>query len=130
MTEDVRKKLYLIAQEAMAKAYAPYSALKVGAAVITKTGEIYTGVNVENSAFGVSLCAERNAISTAITDGHTDLVAIAVVSSKGEAYPCGTCRQFIHEFGEDIRVITGDDIDHLKSYAISELLPKGFKLNV
>lgn len=130
MSQDVRKQLYRMAREAMVEAYAPYSGLKVGAAVITKTGEIYTGVNVENSAYGVSLCAERNAISTAITAGHMDLVAIAIASSKGEAYPCGTCRQFIHEFGEEIRVITGDDEDHLKSYSISELLPKGFKLNV
>lgn len=130
MSQDVRKQLFRMAKEAMKEAYAPYSGLKVGAAVITKTGEIYTGVNVENSAFGATLCAERNAISTAITAGHTDLVAIAVVSSKGEAYPCGTCRQFIHEFGEEIRVIVGDDEDSLTSYSISDLLPKGFKLGV
>ena len=122
------KELYQAAYEELDNAYAPYSGFKVGAAVLTSSGKVYTGINIENSAYGVTICAERVAMSKAISEGHKDIVAIAIVSSDGWAYPCGTCRQFIYEFGEDIRVIVGKDENHLRTHTISELLPYGFRL--
>jgi len=87
------------ARGALKHAYAPYSKLTVGAAVLTKGGQIYTGVNVENAAYGESLCAERSAIAKAVAAGARKLEAIAVVTGDGrEAPPCGSCRQVINEF--------------------------------
>lgn len=122
------KELYIIAQEALDKAYAPYSNFNVGAAVLTKSGKVYSGVNIENAAYGVSLCAERSALSSAISNGEKDIEAIAVTSTEGWAYPCGTCRQFIFEFGEDIKIIVGENEDNLKVHTAGELLPHGFRL--
>lgn len=122
------KELYKIALGELDKAYAPYSGFSVGAAVLTKDGKIYTGVNIENSAYGVTICAERVALSKAISQGNRDIDSIAVVSSEGLAYPCGTCRQFIFEFGDDIRIIVGRDEDNLTVHTISRLLPYGFRL--
>jgi len=122
------RELYRAAAETLGKAYAPYSKFSVGAAVLTKTGKVYTGVNVENSSFGATICAERSAFVSAISDGQTEFEAIAVASSGGTAFPCGICRQFMFEFGDDIRVVSGEDEDHLKSYKIRELLPEGFRL--
>ena len=122
-------KLYLKAKEAMANAYAPYSDFKVGAAVLTAAGDIFTGANVESASYGATLCAERAAISAAIAAGVREFSAIAVAASGTEpAYPCGICRQVIFEFGPDIRVIVGADPDHLEAYTIAELLPHGFRL--
>lgn len=121
--------LYMEAKKTMENAYAPYSSFKVGAAVLTKGGKVYTGTNVENSAYGDSLCAERSALSAAVSAGEREFDAIAVTSVEGWAYPCGSCRQFIFEFGEDIRIIVGKDENHLRMYTISELLPHGFRLN-
>ncbi|NLP31293.1 MAG: cytidine deaminase [Clostridiales bacterium] len=122
------KALFLKAQSVLDNAYAPYSNFKVGAAVLTKSGKVYTGVNVENSSYGATICAERSAILSAVSDGEKDFAAIAIASSSGEAYPCGICRQFMYEFGDDIRIITGEDSDNLNVHTIEELLPKGFRL--
>jgi cytidine deaminase len=122
------KALFLKAQSVLYNAYAPYSNFKVGAAVLTKSGKVYTGVNVENSSYGATICAERSAILSAVSDGEKDFAAIAIASSSGEAYPCGICRQFMYEFGDDIRIITGEDSDNLNVHTIEELLPKGFRL--
>jgi len=122
------RELYRTAQQMVSQAYAPYSRFKVGAALLTKTGEVFTGVNVENSSFGATICAERTAFVKAISEGHREFDALAVVSSDGEVYPCGICRQFMFEFGDDLKIITGEDEDHLKIKEITELLPEGFRL--
>lgn len=123
------KELYIKAQESLKNSYAPYSKFRVGAAVLTKSGEVFTGVNIENSAYGATICAERTALSKAISEGYIEIDSIAVTSDEGWAYPCGTCRQFIFEFGEDIRIIVGENENNLRVHKASELLPHGFRLN-
>ena len=120
------RELYEKALEAMPRAYAPF---KVGAALLTKDGEVFTGVNVENSSLGATICAERTAFVKAVSEGATEFEAIAVVSEEGEVWPCGICRQFMKEFcDDDFRVITGNDVDSLRLYTMDEILPEGFKL--
>lgn len=123
------KELYRKAAAMIPMAYAPFSKFKVGAALLTKEGEVYTGVNVENSSFGGTICAERTAFVKAISEGCREFEAIAVVSSEGEAWPCGICRQFMKEFCEDdFKIITGSDEDSLRVYTMEELFPEGFRL--
>ena len=122
------RELYRTAQQVLKNAYAPYSRFKVGAALLTKTGEVFTGVNVENSSFGATICAERTAFVKAVSEGYQEFEALAVVSSEGEVYPCGICRQFMFEFGDELKIITGEDEEHLKIKEITELLPEGFRL--
>ena len=122
------KELFRLAKGMLDKAYAPFSKFSVGAALLTNDGEIYTGVNVENSSLGATICAERTAFVKAVSEGRKDFDTVAVVSSEGAVLPCGICRQFMFEFGDDLRVITGEDEDHLKVYKITELLPEGFRL--
>jgi cytidine deaminase len=122
------RELYRTAQQMVQYAYAPYSRFKVGAALLTKSGEVFTGVNVENSSFGATICAERTAFVKAVSEGFREFDAIAVVSSDGEVFPCGICRQFMFEFGDDLKIITGEDEEHLKIKEITELLPEGFRL--
>ncbi|HYE68347.1 MAG TPA: cytidine deaminase [Anaerovoracaceae bacterium] len=122
------RELYRTAHQMVQYAYAPYSRFKVGAALLTKSGEVFTGVNVENSSFGATICAERTAFVKAISEGHREFDAIAVISSDGEVYPCGICRQFMFEFGDELKIITGEDEDHLHIAEIKELLPEGFRL--
>ncbi len=116
------------AKTAREKAYAPYSNFKVGAAVLTIDGKIFTGCNVENSSYGLSICAERSAISNAISSGYKKFTKIAVVTnSEPPASPCGACRQVIFEFGDDIEVIMANLKGDTKIMKISELLKDGFK---
>jgi cytidine deaminase len=122
------RELYRTAMQMVQYAYAPYSRFKVGAALLTKSGEVFTGINVENSSFGATICAERTAFVKAISEGHREFDAIAVVSSDGAVFPCGICRQFMFEFGDELKIITGEDEDHLKITEITELLPEGFRL--
>lgn len=122
------RELYRTAHQVIQYAYAPYSRFKVGAALLTKSGEVFTGVNVENSSFGATICAERTAFVKAISEGHREFDAIAVISSDGEVFPCGICRQFMFEFGDELKIITGEDEDHLHIAEIKELLPEGFRL--
>lgn len=128
MDTEKKKELYRMARKAAEKAYAPYSKFKVGAAVLTADGEIFTGVNIENSSYPAGICAERSAFAAAISAGHREFVAVAVCTEKGSAWPCGVCRQFIFEFGEDILIISGQDENSIESYTIGELLPKGFRI--
>ncbi len=120
--------LYKIAEGMLPKAYAPYSKFQVGAALLTDTGKVYTGVNVENASFGATICAERTAFVKAVSDGHRKFKAIAVASSGGEAYPCGICRQFMFEFGDDLDIITSVTGEELHIEKITELLTHGFRL--
>lgn len=122
------KMLYKKAAEASAKAYAPYSDFKVGAALLTYEGRIYTGVNIENSSFGAGICAERTAFAKAISEGERNFSAIAVYCEKDEAVPCGICRQFMYEFAPQITVITGKDGGGLNIRSLQTLLPDGFRL--
>ena len=122
------KELYRKAAEVMPNAYAPFSKFNVGAALLTKTGEVFTGVNVENSSYGATICAERTACVKAVSEGFRAIEALAVASSGGTAYPCGICRQFLYEFAPDLDVIVGEDEAHLKIYKLNELLLEGFKL--
>lgn len=123
------RELYRQAVEMIPLAYAPFSKFKVGAALLGKDGKVYTGVNVENSSFGGTICAERTAFVKAISEGCMEFEAIAVVSSDGEVWPCGICRQFMKEFCEDdFKIITGNDEDSLRVYTMEEILPEGFRL--
>ncbi len=109
------------------KAYSPYSKVKVGAALITASGKIYTGVNVENASYGATNCAERTAVFKAVSEGETSFLAIAIASNLEEIIsPCGICRQVLAEFmTADAKIILGDD-KQLKIYALKELLPLSF----
>lgn len=122
------KELYRKAVEAMPKAYAPFSNFTVGAALLTRDGRVITGVNVENSSLGATICAERTAFVKAISEGERDFEAIAVCCNDGTAWPCGICRQFMLEFSEDLTVIAGPDEDNLTVTTLKELLPHGFRL--
>ena len=106
--EDQRKKLIEKALETRHQAYAPYSNYNVGAALLTTSGKIYQGVNVENAAYPTSMCAERVAVFNAVTNGERQYIAIAVATTNGGT-PCGACRQVLSEFGLDIIVIVVDE---------------------
>ncbi len=95
---------------------------------MTGSNSIYTGVNVENASFGATICAERSAVSAAITAGEDTFRAIAVYSPGGAVRPCGICRQVLMEFGQDLDVITGTCEEDMEITKLSELLPKGFVL--
>lgn len=122
------KELYRIANDVKENAYAPYSGFRVGAALLTRSGKVYTGVNVENASYGATLCAERGAVAKAVSEGDGEFRALAIASSAGEAMPCGICRQVLMEFEPELRVITGKDEEHLESYSLQELLPGAFSL--
>ena len=122
------KELFQQAQAVIQFSYAPYSNYHVGAAVLTRDGKMFTGVNIENSSYGATICAERVAFSKAISQGERNFEAIAIASTDGKAWPCGICRQFMYEFGQDLKIIVGPDVDHLEIIPLSELLPKGFTL--
>ncbi|MDO4482061.1 MAG: cytidine deaminase [Bacillota bacterium] len=126
------RELYDIALNASKNAYVPYSGFHVGAAVLTEDLKIYCGANMENASYPVSLCAERTAMSKALYDGHRSFKAVAVAATKDgqehSAAPCGMCRQFIFEFGDDIEIIFGENRDSLKIFRIKDLLPEGFRL--
>ena len=126
LTNEERQKLINLANEARRRAYAPYSNYPVGAALRTKTGRIYAGVNVENAAYPQTMCAERVAIFKAVSDGETEFDVIAVVTNNGGS-PCGGCRQVMAEFGLDTIVLLAEGNGKLvKESTVSELLPEAF----
>ena len=126
LTNEERQKLINLANEARRRAYAPYSNYPVGAALRTKTGRTYTGVNVENAAYPQTMCAERVAIFKAVSDGETEFDVIAVVTNNGGS-PCGGCRQVLAEFGLDtIVLLAGGNGKLVKESTVSELLPEAF----
>jgi cytidine deaminase len=126
------RRLVSAAAAAMLRAYCPYSRFAVGAAVLTADNRVFTGCNVENASYGLTVCAERNAISAAVAAGARRITAVAVVTATGEPVPpCGACRQVIAEFA------TGDTVvysapngrpDRLKSWTLRSLLPEAFAL--
>ena len=116
--------------EAREKSYSPYSSFKVGASILCKNGKIYTGCNIENSAYSECICAERVALSKAISEGECEFLAIAVVGGKSKitdfVYPCGACRQFLSELctpNLDVVLYNGKDT---KSLLLESLLPSSF----
>ena len=113
------------AMEAREKAHVPYSHFAVGAALLAQSGRVYTGCNVENASYGLSICAERTAVFKAVSEGERDFEAIAVVTEKGVT-PCGACRQVLLEFGEDIQVIVANGAGEYRVFTLRELLPEAF----
>lgn len=137
--EDLKAKfkdLLEKAKEASKTSYSPYSKFAVGAAVLFESGNVYSGANIENVSYGLGLCAERNALSTALGTGEkSQAIAIAVFSpNQKRCLPCGACLQWLSEFSMmygknyDIAVILEDDTDFIV-YKLSELLPYGFNFN-
>ena len=129
ITAEQTQQLLATAQQVLVNAYAPYSQFRVGAAVLTEQGNIFVGCNVENVSYGLSMCAERNAIATAIAVEGGDTInikAIAIVNDRDiSCSPCGACRQVIWEFGQDAVVIFRGD-QTWQTLKITELLPAGF----
>ena len=126
LTDEERRALIDLANEARRRAYAPYSNYPVGAALRTKSGRIFTGCNVENAAYPTSMCAERIAIFKAVSEGEREFEVIAVVTSNGGS-PCGGCRQVMAEFGLDTIVLIGDGEGRLiQETTVAGLLPGAF----
>ena len=126
LTSELRTELVRRAFEARKLAYAPYSNYPVGAALLTRSGYFFSGANVENAAYPMSLCAERVAIFKAVSEGEREFVAVAVVTSNGGT-PCGACRQVLAEFGQDTLVLVADTGGRvLQESRLSELLPGAF----
>ena len=125
------KSLMIKAQEARVNSYSPYSHFKVGAALLTKSGKVYTGCNIENAGYSATNCAERTAIFKAVSEGEREFAAMAIVGGKeGETAPfcspCGVCRQVIAEFcKKDFKIILGNG-DKLEEYTLDALLPFAF----
>ncbi len=117
------------AKEALEYSYSPYSKFRVGAALITESGKIYTGVNVENASYGATNCAERTAVFKAVSEGEIEIKAIAIAGDTEDfLYPCGICRQVLYEFGgNEMKVICSNSREEYKLYTLEELLPKAFK---
>jgi cytidine deaminase len=126
LTNEEKKSLIHLAHEARKLAYAPYSNYQVGAALRTKSGHIYTGVNVENAVYPHTMCAERVAVFKAVSEGETEFDVIAVATKNGGS-PCGGCRQVLAEFGLDTVVLIADGDGTLKQeMTVSQLLPEAF----
>jgi cytidine deaminase len=124
--KEEQQALIDLASEARRRAYAPYSNYAVGAALRTKSGRLYTGVNIENAAYPHTMCAERVAMFKAVSEGETEFEVIAVVTNNGGS-PCGGCRQVMAEFGLDTLVLIADGEGNLqKVLTVSELLPEAF----
>lgn len=116
------------AKTAMENAYVPYSNFKVGAALLTESGKVFTGCNIENASYGATICAERTAIAKAVSEGEKNFVKLAVVSSsKDLTYPCGICRQVIAEFMPEGKVIF-EGKDNIVELSLTDLLPYRFEL--
>ena len=129
MIADVQNELLDRARAAAKHAYAPYSEFPVGAAALAADGSIYTGCNVENASYGLTICAERAAVSAAISAGHRQIVAVAVSAPKAShTTPCGACRQFLNEFRPattDMAIVL-DDQDAGEPIWLDDLLPRAF----
>lgn len=126
MTDEERHTLIDQANETRRYAYAPYSNYPVGAALRTKSGKVFTGINVENAAYPTSMCAERTAVFKAVSEGEHEFDAIAVVTDNGGS-PCGSCRQVLAEFGQDTTVlIANGEGELLQETTVKDLLPGAF----
>jgi cytidine deaminase len=125
MKEWSREELIAQAIRTRERAYAPYSNYKVGAALLTKSGRTYTGCNVENAVYPLTICAERTVVVKAVSEGEREFVALAVATENGGS-PCGSCRQTVREFGAGILVLIADTTGACRETTIAELLPDSF----
>ena len=120
--------LFEKAKEVSRKAYAPYSNYKVGAALLTKSGKVYTGCNIENSSYGLTNCAERTAVFKAVSEGEMEFEEMVIYAdSPNLPTPCGACRQVLSEFSTELKITIISNKEQMET-SISELLPLGFKL--
>ena len=124
-TKNTWDDLYQQAIKAMENSYSPYSHYKVGAALLTRSGKVYLGCNIENASYTPSICGERTAIFKAVSEGERDFVAIAVVTANAGA-PCGVCRQVMREFAPNLTVIIGNTEGQYNVLTLSDLLPHSF----
>lgn len=123
----MKQELGKLAAEMRSRSYVPYSHYAVGAALLTKDGRIFTGCNIENAAYPVTICAERTAIFKAVSEGGRDFEAIAIATEDGQGYPCGSCRQVMVEFSLDMDVMLADaDGNITVETSIRDLLPGAF----
>ena len=133
MTSDLLKKAVELSLQIRKNAHAVYSNFSVGAVVITKSGKIYPGVNVENSSYGATVCAERVAIFNAITDGHKDIEAVVIASNLNgkAAFPCGVCRQVLADFNPDMDVYLVNSETGLieNKVTLSDIFPEHFEFH-
>ena len=127
LPRDVQELLIRKAESIHNKAYAPYSRFKVGAAVLSDSDTIYTGCNVENGSYGLSVCAERNAVAAAVAGGDHKIKAVAIYTPTSEVtVPCGACRQVLSEFNPDMDVLLINKDRQVQSMRLSDLMPKPF----
>lgn len=130
INNETKQKLADIAVGMRKRSYIPYSHYAVGAALLTKSGKIFTGCNIENAAYPVTICAERTAIFKAISEGELDFEAIVIATEDGQGHPCGSCRQVMAEFSLDMAVLLCDREGHITVESdIKELLPGAFTPN-
>ena len=127
LTLDEKKALIRMALEAREQAYVPYSDFMVGAALRAEDGRIFTGCNVENAAYGSTLCAERTALVKAISEGCRSFTRLAVVGNSADyCWPCGACRQMLYEFSPDLEILVARGDHQFVKYTLRQLLPGGF----
>jgi len=120
--------LLKIAQEAREHAYAPYSGFKVGAALMDRSGRVFSGCNVENASYGLTVCAERVAVFKAVSEGQSQFSRLLITGGEEIITPCGACRQVLAEFAPDLVVICASDSGMMVQYDLKELLPQAFAL--
>jgi len=129
VTPELIERLIDAARRARENAYAPYSEYRVGAAIATEDGSIFSGCNVENASFGATICAERGAIARMVASGGSSPIACVIVTSgSNPASPCGICRQVLAEFAKDMPIVLVGDGDVRDSTTLAELLPRRFEL--
>lgn len=129
LTENEIQHLCEAAQAAAEKAYCPHSRFAVGAAVLTESGDVFSGCNIENASYGLTLCAERVAVAAAVAAGHRKLRGVAIFTPTPEpSPPCGACRQFIAEFGPQAEVISTCQGEAAILWRVEDLLPAAFRL--
>lgn len=126
MEKEKIEKLIESAFEARKYSYSPYSNFAVGAAVLTLNEKVFTGCNIESASFTPTICAERTAISKAVSEGEKKFKAVAIVGSSEYTYPCGVCRQFMREFGKELTVIVANSISDYKVFSLEQLFPCSF----
>ncbi|WP_040397960.1 cytidine deaminase [Anaerococcus senegalensis] len=126
----MRKKLeelIELAIENKKNSYSPYSKFRVSSVVLTKKGNIYKGVNIENAAYSVTICAERSALSSAISAGEKEIDTIIITGDSKMTYPCGVCRQFMAEFLDtDSKIVIANSVEDYKIYGLKDILPYNF----
>ncbi|MCR5545089.1 MAG: cytidine deaminase [Lachnospiraceae bacterium] len=133
LSKELEEQLVSYAKKAMEKSYSPYSKFQVGAALLTADGNIYMGTNIENSSYGASNCAERTAVFKAVSEGHRNFYAIAIVGGlngniTGICTPCGICRQVLNEFADENMIVLLGNQQGYKKFTLGELLPLSFSL--